>query len=164
LIVVAANLLLLTLILTHFSTGEFVHLSREAVASINVSNLWSFPASFAFTVQYYVGGFIANPGVILLAIAGLAVAGRFDRNLGAFFFSMLMVTSVPLILVGSWWQWRLLYMIPYQVLAILGMQGVSQKIFESGDGLGRLCRSLFMMTILLSSFNYALRCLNFIPS
>ncbi|MEM3003894.1 MAG: hypothetical protein QXK96_01170, partial [Candidatus Bathyarchaeia archaeon] len=96
--------------------------------------------------------------------AGLAVAGRFDKNFGLFLFSMLIVTSIPLVLVGSWWQWRLLYMVPYQVLAILGMQGTSQKIFGQGDGWGRLCQSLFMMTILLSSFNYALRCLNFIPS
>ncbi|MBS7623089.1 Ig-like domain repeat protein [Candidatus Bathyarchaeota archaeon] len=164
LITAAANLLLLTLILSHFPTGEFVHLSKEAIASISVSNLWSFPVSFAFTVQYYVGGFIANPAVILLAIAGLTVGGRFDKNLGVFLFSMLMVTSIPLILVGSWWQWRLLYMIPYQVLATLGIQGISQKISEPGDGSGRLCQGLLMMTILLSSFNYALRCLNFIPS
>ncbi|MEM3003895.1 MAG: hypothetical protein QXK96_01175, partial [Candidatus Bathyarchaeia archaeon] len=66
-IIVTANLLILTLILMHFSTGEFVHLSKEALASINVSNLWNFTASFAFTMQYYEGGFIANPVEILLA-------------------------------------------------------------------------------------------------
>jgi len=136
----------------------------EGIASISLDNLATFPASFAFTVQYYVGGFIANPVVILFAIMGLVVARKFDEKLHLFLLSMLIVTSIPLVLVGSWWQWRLLYMIPYQVLAVLGIIGASQKLMEPGGRLARLCQSLLMVTVLLASFNYALRSLNFIPS
>jgi len=163
-IILGSNLVLLLLIVSRFSAGEFIHLSSEGVASMSLDNLATFPASFAFTVQYYVGGFITNPVIILFAIVGLLVVKKFDEKLRLFLLSMLIVTSIPLVLVGSWWQWRLLYMIPYQILAVLGIVGVSQKLMEAGGRLAWLCQSLLMVTVLLSSFNYALRSLNFVPS
>lgn len=164
LIIVGSNIALLLLIASLLPTGEFMHMSREVITYVNMDNLQTFPASFAFTVQYYVGGFIANPVIILLAIIGLAASRRFDKRLSLLLLSMLIITSIPLLLLGSFWQWRLLYVIPYQVLAVIGTAWMSQKIAAADSRFATLCQSLLMVTILLSSFNYALRSLNYIPS
>ncbi len=162
-IVVAANLALLLLVISLFSTGEFIRLASEGLASISLNNLSSFLTIFSFTFEYYVGGFFANPILILLSIVGLASARGFNSNLSRLLFSLLLVTSIPLLVETSFWQWRLLYMVPYQILAVFGAATVSTRLGGLGGRLGRLCQILFMVTFLFVSLNYALRCLNYIP-
>jgi len=162
--IIVANLVLLLLVMSLLSRGEFMILSRSALEAVNPGNLKSFHPALLFTFQYYVGGFFANPVVILPAIVGVVKSRRIDGKFSLLIFSLLLVTSIPLLLVGSWWQWRLLYMVPYQVLAAFSVAGVLRKVTWSNGRLFGFCGALLMLVILLASLNYSLRCLNYIPS
>ena len=164
LLVVGMNLMILLLAASLFLTGEFIHLSSEGIAAISLNNFTSFPSAVAFTARYYVGGFIANPPIILIAIIGLVFSRRFGQHVSLLLSSILLVTSTPLLFVGSWWQWRLLYMVPYQLPAVFGVAMASQGITRSNGRLAGLCRLLFMLVVLLASLCYSLRCLNYVPS
>jgi len=162
--VVGASLALVLLLIVLFSTGEFVRLSTEGIASMSASNISTFPVSLSFTFQYYVGGFFANSVLILLSILGVVTARRLNAQFSRILASILLITSVPLLLVGSWWQWRLLYDIPYHILAVFGFYAISNRIATSQCTSVKFCNVLLAVTILLASFNYSLRCLNYIPS
>jgi len=164
--VVGANLALVLLLLVSAGalTGEIVRISTEGIASISASNVSTFPVSLSFTFQYYVGGFFANSILILLSIIGAVTARRLNAQFSSILASMLLITSVPLLFVGSWWQWRLLYDIPYHILAVFGFYAISNRIATSQCTSVKFCNVLLAVTILLASFNYSLRCLNYIPS
>jgi hypothetical protein len=163
LIVLGINFVLLVILLAVFFSGEFIRLSTEVFAAMNTKYLTQFLGVMTYSLRFYVGGFLANTIIIILCILGLFTIKNLKRQFYAVFISLLLVAFVPLLLLDSWWQWRLLYMIPYNIPATLFLFYALDASKKSGIRYAFISTILFSLIIVLSSFNYALRCLNYIP-
>lgn len=163
LIILGINFVLLLILLAAFSSGEFIRLSTEVLAAMNTKHLTQFLGVITYSLRFYVGGFLANTIIIILCILGLLTIKNLKRQYFTVFISLLVVAFIPLLLLDSWWQWRLLYMIPYNIPATLFMFYTLEASKKSGIRYAVISTILFSLIIVLFSFNYALRCLNYIP-
>ncbi len=163
LIVLGLNFALLLILLTIFSGGEFIRLSTEVFAAMNTKYLMQFLGVITYSLRFYVGGFLANSIIIILCILGLLTINILKRRFYTVFISLLVVAFIPLLLLDSWWQWRLLYMIPYNIPATLFMFYALEISKKSGIRYAVISMILFTLIVVLSSFNYTVRCLNYIP-
>jgi hypothetical protein len=163
LIILGINFVLLVILLAAFSSGEFIRLSTEVLAAMNTKYLTQFLGVITYSLRFYVGGFLANTIIITLCILGLLTIKNLKKQFYRLFISLLVVAFIPLLLLDSWWQWRLLYMIPYNIPATLFIFYALEASKKSGIRYAVISTILFSMIIVLSSFNYALRCLNYIP-
>lgn len=163
LIILSINFVLLVILLTVFSSGEFIRLSTEVLAAMNIKHLTQFLGVMTYSLRFYVGGFLANTIIIILCILGLFTIRNLKKQFYAVFISLLLVAFVPLLLLDSWWQWRLLYMIPYNIPATLFLFYALDASKKAGIRYAFISTILFSLIMVLSSFNYALRCLNYIP-
>jgi len=146
----------------------------EVLGSMSLSFLGNVWNVIVFTVTYYFGGFFGNPMIYLLGFLGafrlLRVGSRSSRIL----FSWLALISAGSVLMDSWYQSRLLYLVPFQVFALFGLQmlvdmagsfSLDVRRASRGEPSSLLFELLLALIILLSLFNYALRSLNYlIPS
>jgi len=163
LIVLGINFILLVILLAAFSSGEFIRLSTEVLAAMNTKYIIQFLGVITYSLRFYVGGFLANTIIIITCILGLIIIKFLKRQFYAVFISLLVIAFIPLLLLDSWWQWRLLYMIPYNIPVTLFIFYASEASKKSGIRYAVISTILFSLIIVLSSFNYALRCLNYIP-
>jgi hypothetical protein len=163
LIILGINFVLLVILLAVFSSGEFIRLSTEVLAAMNIKYLTQFLGVITYSLQFYVGGFLANTIIITLCILGLLTINNLKKQFYRLFISLLVIAFIPLLLLDSWWQWRLLYMIPYHIPATLFIFYTLEASKKSGIRYAVISTILFSMIIVLSSFNYTLRCLNYIP-
>ncbi len=163
LIVLGLNSVLLLILLAAFSSGEFIRLSTEVLVAMNTKYLIQFLGVITYSLRFYVGGFLANTIIIILCILGLLTIKNLKRQFYKLFISLLVVAFIPLLLLDSWWQWRLLYMIPFNIPATLFIFYAFEASKKSGIRYAVISTILFSLIITLSTFNYALRCLNYIP-
>ena len=146
----------------------------EVLGSMSLSflgNVWNVAV---FTITYYVGGFFGNPLIYLLGFLGAFRLSRVGSPSSRILFSWLALISAGSVLMDSWYQWRLLYLLPFQVFALFGLQilvGMARSLSldvrdaRRGEGSFLLFEFLLVLIVLLSLFNYALRSLNYlIPS
>jgi len=146
----------------------------EVLGSMSLSFLRNAWAVVVFTITYYVGGFFGNPLMYLLGFLGVFRLSRVGSPLSRILFSWLALISAGSVLMDSWYQWRLLYLLPFQMFALFGLQilvdiagSLSMDVHTShrGGGSSLLFKFLLVLVVLLSLFNYALRSLNYlIPS
>jgi hypothetical protein len=163
LIILGINFVLLVILLAAFSSGEFIRLSTEVLAAMSTKHLTQFVEVITYSLRFYVGGFLANTIIITLCILGLLTIKNLKKQFYRLFISLLVIAFIPLLLLDSWWQWRLLYMIPYHIPAALFMFYTLEISKKSGIRYAVISSILFSLIVVLSSFNYALRCLNYIP-
>jgi hypothetical protein len=141
---------------------------------------WRTPAQFLSDMQialfnYSTQGLYSNWLMISLAIVGvfgLAKAEK-EKETRAVFGAWILGPSVLVLLLSPEIQWRLLFLIPYHILAAMGVVALT-------GGLGRLVRNrsqspldsrmvtavqaLFIAFLVLLFFNSALRSMVFIPT
>ncbi|MBS7626009.1 hypothetical protein KEJ51_03055 [Candidatus Bathyarchaeota archaeon] len=160
----AVNIGLLGIILMIYRQGEFMRLSISGLSALKYENLIIFWHNITFTIQYYVGGFLANSPILILSIAGLYSLRKHSEQLGSIFNLLLIAMSLPMLFVDSWWQWRLIYMVPYQIPAIFGTLAILNNFSGLNVLSERTLKALLLSTITFVMLNYSLRCLNFIPS
>lgn len=146
---------------------------REVLGSMSLSflgNVWNI---LVFTITYYVGGFFANPLIYLLGFLGMFKLSRYESCTGRILLLWVGLISVGSVLMDSWYQWRLLYLLPFQILALFGLnvlidiaRSLSLNVYHGRRAKGSLLLEfLLTLVVLLSLFNYALRSINFlIPS
>ncbi|MBS7650569.1 hypothetical protein KEJ35_04350 [Candidatus Bathyarchaeota archaeon] len=162
--ILAVNIGLIGIILIMYREGEFMSLSISGLSALKYENLIIFWHNITFTIQYYVGGFLANSPILILSIAGLYSLRKYSEQLGSIFNLLLVAMSLPLLFVDSWWQWRLIYMVPYQVPATFGTLAILNNFSGLNVLSERTWKSLLLSAITIVMLNYSLRCLNFIPS
>ncbi|MGQ9542727.1 MAG: hypothetical protein ACUVTM_01370 [Candidatus Bathyarchaeia archaeon] len=162
--ILLVNIVMMVMVLALYREGEFIRLSMSGLSSVRVENLINLSRNITFTIQYYVGGFLANPPMLLLTILGLYNLRGCDEQLSSIFNSLLIVTSLPLLFVDSWWQWRLIYVVPYQIPATFGTATILRKLTGLNNRSDNVYKTLLLLIVTLVMFNYSLRCLNFIPS
>ena len=146
----------------------------EVLGSMSLSFLGNVWSVVVFTIIYYVGGFFGNPLIYLLGFLGAFKLLRIGSCSSRILVSWLALVSVGSILVDSWYQWRILYLLPFQVFASFGLKALIYAArslslralyAHRGDGSSPLFEFLLGLVVLLSLFNYALRSLNYlIPS
>ena len=162
-IILALNSVLLLILLGIFSSGEFVKLSTEVLSAMNTKYLMGFLGVITYSLRFYVGGFLTHTIIIVLCILGLLTIKNLEKQFYRLFISLLFVAFIPMLLLDSWWQWRLLYMIPYHIPAALFMFYCLSASKRSGIRYVAISIILFSLIVTLYSFNYTLRCLNYIP-
>ena len=157
---------LLLLYLRNLSASiALLYMSHVPIAS--ASSLLRFPAHLSLTLTEYVGGFYAGPLVHFLAMVG-ALQGSYKRSFERLLYSWLIPTSIIFPLITSLDQWRILYLMPIQILTGLGAYKLAEKAnflsprqeVEGSHAMFRLFRGFFLCSIILSLFNYTARSIN----
>jgi hypothetical protein len=135
--------------------------------------LKSLALRYAVTVQYvlfttithYVGGFLANGPLFALAILGAWEARRLSGSFQRTVFSMLLVSSILTVLLDSWYQWRVLFVIPYYLAAALGIRFFARTALEaSANAASSIDRALIIasaaiiiLAIIMAFVDYTFR-------
>jgi hypothetical protein len=121
-------------------------------------------SSLSVTLTRYVGAIFAYPLTLTLVILGfILLAGMNMRAVGPLV-GLFAATSLLTLLLGSEYQWRLLYLIPFQALAAVGLLallrglewGAERFKIDPTTRLFRLFEGLLIGVILIDAVNYAL--------
>jgi hypothetical protein len=123
--------------------------------------------SLTYVMRSYLGGVYFNAIIFALAVVGIlgirevAPRGRYAL------ISWIPVTSILTVIADSWLQWRMLYLLPYYILAVLGIYSLKlalqRSMPEAVDNRSRIVLYTFMGSLCLAlvvlQFNYTLRCI-----
>lgn len=101
-----------------------------------------------FTLNTYVGGFLSNPVIFLLALVWL-VRADLTKGLERLMLSMMFILAIPITVGSVEFQTRVLYNIPFHIPALLALFLLNFK--------DKTSRPLLMLAILLVFATYALR-------
>ena len=156
----------LTNLLTNALQSEGGSVNSSHLGTIIMSLLW-----LSATMIRYVGAIFAYPLTLFLTILGLIFLAKTNVRAVGPFVGLSVVTSVSMLLLTSEYQWRLLYLIPFQALAALGMIALLRAVewVAARSGIDpttrsvRLCEALLAAVILIDSVNYALGVTYFLP-
>jgi hypothetical protein len=168
-ILLAANLLFyivynLTPLGKGVASGEGTYLQSIA-SNISISNLLQLGNTLTSMVQTWAGGLFANPPLVILAIVGMLSItsnSKFNRM-------MLLWVAVPSLVLltispaQDAFYYRLVYLVPFQILAALGLQSILNKLkdteqkFKLNSAYSRLLNLLLVSLVMLFLLNYSLR-------
>jgi len=172
-IVIAANAALALAVLSASAFGvsgpagvsEGYSLLTGLVSPERITRLGLSVDSLAYVMRIYVGGVYTNGVLYALAIVGLFGARKASSPGQYALTSWILVASVLTALADPSLQWRMLYLPPYHILAVLGIFSLTvtfQRLMpETGQRssriplyaiVGSLC-----VAFLVAQFNYALR-------
>ena len=101
-----------------------------------------------FILQTYVGGFLSNPALFLLALIWI-IRSDLTAGLNRLMFAMICMTVVPFVFGNAEFQTRVLYNIPYHIPALLALFGA--KIQD------KTLRYALILSIALFLATYAIR-------
>ena len=160
-------LFLSNLLVSNLSAKLVVSYSKSSYLLLRADTLSEFPANLSVTLSDYLGGFLASPLIYLLASIG-ALQGGYRRSFERLLYSWMIPTSIVFLLTRSIDQWRMLYLMPIQILAALGVfqlikaAGLPLPEQETRRGyvMTKLFKILLLCLIILSLFNYAARSIN----
>jgi hypothetical protein len=168
LVVVTLPPLVLSLILPGFngflfSPGNTVYGIAEGMRLGRINQAWFL---ISFTLAKYVGGLLAYPLAILLAIAGAIFLVRLSPRTSGLLLGWLIATSIVAVMLDSWYQWRVLYVIPFEIFAASAMTGIlgtlnrisnrSHIAMGSSVFLVKSLKVLMIILVILDSVNYAM--------
>ena len=134
--------------------------------SFRVQNTDTLLLNLAFTLNYMVGGFMSAPVFYLAGLVGfvgLYVSDKTSARL-RILCTWSAATSIPLLFAEQWIEWRLIYLMPIQILAGLGVYYVSAILISSKT---RACSRLVPILICVAAaamLNYLMRNVSFIPT
>jgi hypothetical protein len=117
-------------------------------------------------MDYMVGGFLSMPFSLVTALVGFS--GLYlDKRLSTetrLVTLWLFLTLMPVLFVESWAQWRIIYLMPIQVLSGLGIYYLCQALALPSRGERQGLMIFFLVAAVITMFNYLLRSAAFIPS
>ncbi len=152
--------------------SEFIRLSYLVWHSISIDRLFTLMPTLNFTIKFYVGGFFGNPNIYLFAVLGAFMLKDLKNEFNRLIVSILLPASILSILVDQFWQWRILYVVPYQIMTALGLAFIIyalKKVLQTPTGFSNaeknllnILQGILVLLLILSQFNYALRCMNYI--
>jgi len=132
-----------------------------------LASLSRLPERLSMTLNEYVGGFLASPVIYLLALLG-AFQGGYRRSFQRLLYSWLIPTSIVFVLITELDQWRILYLMPIQILVTLGIFQLTRTaglLLSNQDTdrslmILRLFKGCVLCLAILSLFNYTARSIN----
>jgi hypothetical protein len=134
---------------------ETTQLGLRTLAWENVSRYWSTVHS-AFRSW---SGSYNNSTLLLLALLGTLVLLCRKKRYHTYLLSFLVAASFPFILGTKNVQIRIIYNLPLQILALLGLISVSKLIKMRMEPMeGTILAATLVLLVILINVNYALRC------
>jgi hypothetical protein len=140
--------------------------------SMSFSRLIDIVPNLSYTLDRYAGAFFTYPLIPLLSIMGMLSLARLDVRTAQMFAGWLISTSVPTIFSDPAYQWRILYVIPFEVLAaaggvlllkIIDWLGTQTGVREEHSRLMRTLKVLLVILILIDCGNYGIRSAGLLP-
>ena len=152
--------------------SQFIQLSSSILETVSREQTIGIISNLNYIITQYVGGFFGNPILFVVAILGMISLRDFKITFNRLIISIIIPISLFGVIIDPFWQWRLLYMVPFQILATFGFGLIKNALREISsnklshvnvDGkMLKLLIPILLLTIILSQFNYALRCINFV--
>jgi hypothetical protein len=139
------------------------------VASLSAARLSYVLSSVTFTLREYVGAILSYGWVFVFAILGGILLAKNKPKAATLLAAWLMVTSLGMILLDPLYQWRVLYVIPFEVYAAVGVLGLLEGLDWAcalGTNRPRLIMTvkiLLIALIVLDSVNRALMNTTILP-
>jgi hypothetical protein len=166
------GILALASVLTLISMAGYIYsLSTTATRDLlnftqdlQISNITKLSDNLEFTMDYMVGGFTSLPIFYTTALIGF-FGLNLDKGLSSEVRLLILwfgATLGPLLFAEQWLQWRLIYLMPFQVMSGLGTYYICSPIIHSNRL--RLLMLLFVSATIGTLFNYVLVSVAFIPS
>lgn len=139
--------------------------------SVSISHIGGVMFILSVTLTRYVGAIFAYPLPLTLAILGFIILARTNVRAIGPLVGLYAATSLATLLLDSQYQWRLLYLIPFQALAAVGLAallrglewGAARVGIEPSSRLLRFSEVLLIGVILIDSVNYALIEMPYLP-
>jgi len=135
------------------------------VSGMNASRFGALLYVLGFTVTHYVGGLLTYPLPLVLSALGVVYLSRRNTQTARMLVPWLVVTSIATVLLDSSYQWRLFYVVPFELFAIFGVSGILVTVDWVAKRTGVtdafhnqivLVKCLLIALIALDSINYAL--------
>lgn len=104
-----------------------------------------------FILTKYVGGFLSNPVLFLLALIWVAARVDLTRGLDRAMIAMLFLIAFPLLIGTVEFQTRVIYNTPVQIPAVLALYSFA------GHGRHDLARTLLILAVILVMATYGIR-------
>lgn len=135
-------------------------------AVFQIQNAQKLTSNLAFTMDYMVGGFMSASIFYLTGLLGCMLLYKSRRLLtgSKLLFAWLAVTSIPLLFAEQWIQWRLIYLMPIQVLSGLGVYYVSFFLISAKTRASTGLVFTLVCTVLVALVNYLLSSVEFLPA
>lgn len=146
-----------------FSPGNTVYGIAEGMQLGRINQTWFL---ISFTLTKYVGGLLTYPLAIVLALAGTFFVVKRSPRTSGLLLGWLIVTSIATVMLDSWYQWRVLYVIPFEVFAAYAVTGILGTLDSIGNRshiamgspvfLVKTLKVLVVALMILDSVNYAM--------
>jgi hypothetical protein len=103
----------------------------EILRSMGLQYAVTVQSVLSATIIHYAGGFFANGPLFALGILGAWEARRLGGTYRRTVFSMLLVSSILMVLLDSWYQWRVLFIVPYFLFGAIGIRFLARTTLEA---------------------------------
>jgi len=137
---------------------------NDVIGNMSLTRLDSVFQTLSFTLHWYVGSLLAYPPLLLLAAVGGISIALSELRTPRLLVAWLLTTSFSAVLLDSYFQWRVLYIIPFELLASVGISSIlsaadwATRTYGSGSSRLMLTLKLLLVAvILIDSLNYVLR-------
>jgi hypothetical protein len=160
----------LALVLHGLNAG--VQSGISIVSGMNASRLGVVLYVLGFTVTHYVGGLFTYPLPVVLSALGVVYLARRNPQTALMLLPWLVVTSIATVLLDSSYQWRLFYVLPFELFAIFGVSAILATFDWVAKRTGEteslhnqivIVKCLLIALIVLDSINYALIAASMLP-
>jgi hypothetical protein len=142
---------------------------QSIVGSMSVARLNRILFLITLTTQNYVGAILSYGWALVLTILGAIILAKNSQKPATILAVWLLVTSLSTVLLDQFYQWRVLYSIPFEVYAAIGVLGLVRgldRVNGSTANNHRLIGSMkFLLVALmaLDSINRALMTTGILP-
>ncbi|MEM3062361.1 MAG: hypothetical protein QW303_02275 [Nitrososphaerota archaeon] len=124
--------------------------------ALNPRNMTYFFSNLSYTLKFYVGGFFDAPLLYFLALIGVVNILKAKSVSKPLFTAWLIVCSLFAILSSLWMLWRILYLMPLQILAGLGVAWLASMLNDSSKA-AKPAYIMLISLIIFNILNYTLR-------
>jgi len=153
----------LALVLQGLNAG--LQSGMSIVSGMSATSLGVLLYALGFTVTHYVGGLLSYPLPLVLSVLGIIYLARSNLQTARMLVPWPVVTSIATLLLNPMYQWRLIYVVPFELFAIFGVSAVlvtvdwvarRNGVTEALHNQIVLVKCLLIALIALDSINYAL--------
>ena len=139
--------------------GVAVEATRVAGSNLSLRNISFFWDTLGKSVSQGMEGTLMNPLMYVLAMFGAFVVFTcWDKPFYRYLGCWLVASSVPLLFASGKIQIRILYNIPFQILAAIGLSVILKSL--NGDSkVDKVLRWVLVLWVILVNLNYAFRCM-----
>ncbi len=146
--------------------------TNDVVGSMSLTRFNQTLFLIGFTLTRYVGDILAYPVPLVLSPLGTLYLAKTNPKTARMLVPWLIVTSITTLLLDPWFQWRVLYTIPFEIFAAAGViaalvivDWLAKKtaVGVNYAGFVPLVKCLVVALVLLDSANYALAAASALP-